>query len=85
MDKIFQPRLEITNNNVSKFVWQDWGQFKDKNRAVRVAKDLVTNIKRGRYNHLIADIEKTNGYYLNAAVEVLDADSFELLCIEEVA
>ncbi len=85
MAKIYQPRLEVTSKGETKMAWQNWGQFSRKREAVQVAKTLIKDINTGKYDSYISDSERTSGFYLNACVEVLDADSFDLLYIEEVA
>ena len=81
---IYQPRLEVANEKESKVAWQDWGQFDRMSEAVRVAEALMKEIDEGRYDDRISDAERGAGFRLNACVEVLDADSFELLYIEEI-
>ena len=44
-----------------------------------VAKELLKDIKAGKYDDHLDDSDKAKGYYLNACVEVCDAGSFELL------
>ncbi len=85
MSKIYQPRMEVTSRGETKESWQDWGQFDTKREAVKVAKELLRDIKEGKYDDCLNDSDKAKGYYLNACVEVLDDDSFDLLYIEEVA
>ena len=78
--KIYQPRLEIRFKGKVKDTWQEWGQFAKKKEAIKVTKDLLNNIKEGKYNSYI----KEKGYSLNTCIEVLDANTFDLLYIEGV-
>ncbi len=82
--KIYQPRMELVSKFETKDVWQDWGIFDSESEAISVAKKLLEDIKTGKYNDRITDRAKSDGYVLSASVEVLDADSFDLLEIEEV-
>lgn len=84
---IYQPRMEIVSKIETKEAWQDWGQFDTKCEAVKVAKELLEDIKAGKYDDCLDDSDKAKGYYLNASIEVRkvhDDDSLELLYVEAV-
>ena len=83
--KIYQPRMEITSEGETKDAWQDWGQFNEESEAIKVAEELLNDIKAGKYDDRLDDSDKARGYHLNACVEVLNSKSFELLYIVDVA
>lgn len=81
-ERIFQPRVEITNKNHTSFAYHNWGTYDNFGEASDVVKRLLAEISRGDYNVFLSQREKDNGYYINACVEVLQERDGELKLIE---
>ena len=78
IQKIYQPRLEVTSGTDTINAWQDWGQFDNVGDAINVASNLNTSSAG------LTDDEIKNGYRLNACVEVINAETGEIINIIEI-
>ena len=85
MAKVYQPRMEIVSNHEAVEAWQDWGVFDNKSEAIKIAENLLQEIKEGKWKSRITAQEKAAGFRLNSCVEILDDETFDLLEIFEVA
>ena len=84
MRNYYVVRMEVTNDKEVTCAWQDWGGSSRKSDAIKEAKQLLKEIKEGKWDRRLSDKERAEGFYLNACVEVVNDDG-DLLEILEVA
>lgn len=63
----FIPRIELTNENDTKCVW-DLGFHKSKKEALKIIKRENQCIKNGKWDNVISKKDKIEGYHLNPVV-----------------